>query len=270
MQPELDVIIPCFNAEATLERAVESALRQPEVTRIWLVDDGSTDGTANLIGRLKNRHPRIESETMPRNGGAAKARNWAALQSRADIIAFLDADDEYEDGALAAPLFVFTHYPEIALVRQKLRPVGLPERYRRAEGFERVWQSLEMSGAGNTVFRRSIFLAAGGFPQHELFRRLGGEDAALGIALTRCSVVATLFADSEPAVRYHLHPQAHAWRLLDAALFGKAAAGIRDSDRAEAEAVTESIAARVRALKHLTNIEQAGICSMTVERSETV
>lgn len=166
----LDLIIPCYNAEATLERAVASALRQAEIARIWLVDDGSTDGTADLIRRLHARYPRIIGQTMPENGGAARARNWAALQSSADIIAFLDADDAYEDGALAAPLAVLQRYPEMALVRLKMRPTGLPEHYRLAEGFARAWQSLEMTGAGNTVFRRSAFLAAGGFPQHELFR----------------------------------------------------------------------------------------------------
>ncbi|MDO4695975.1 MAG: glycosyltransferase family A protein [Neisseria sp.] len=267
-QTGLDVVIPCFNAEATLERAVESALRQPEATRIWLVDDGSTDGTANLIDRLKNRHPRIKAETMPQNGGAAKARNWAALQSSADIIAFLDADDEYEDGALAAPLFVFAHYPEIALVRQKLCPVGLPDHYRRTEGFSRAWQSLEMTVGGNMVFRRSIFLAAGGFPQHELFRRLGGEDAALGIAFTRCSVVATLFGEHIPGVTHYLHQNAHAWKLLDTSLFGKAADGITPAEQEQAEAVTQQIAERIRSLQNILAVEQTGICPITVEYAE--
>lgn len=229
------------------------------------MDDGSTDGTADLIRRLHARYPRIIGQTMPENGGAARARNWAALQSSADIIAFLDADDAYEDGALAAPLAVLQRYPEMALVRLKMRPTGLPEHYRLAEGFARAWQSLEMTGAGNTVFRRSAFLAAGGFPQHELFRKHGGEDAALGIAFTRCSVVATLFEEEVPGVVYDLHPNAHAWKLLDAALFGKAADGIGAAEGQQAEAVTQQIVGRIRSLQHLFSVPQTGICPIKVE-----
>lgn len=45
----IDVIIPCYNAENTLGRAVESVLVQPELGCLWLVDDASTDNTATLI-----------------------------------------------------------------------------------------------------------------------------------------------------------------------------------------------------------------------------
>ncbi|MDO5058614.1 MAG: glycosyltransferase family A protein [Neisseria sp.] len=264
MSPKIDVIIPCYNAAETLERAVISALRQPETGAVWLVDDTSGDNTAALIGRLKKADSRIRAETMLQNGGAAKARNWGALQSRADLIAFLDADDEYEDGALAVPQFVLQNRPDIALVRQKLQPVGLPKHYCRAEGFADAWQSLQMTVGGNMVFRRSVFLAAGGFPQDELFRRFGGEDVALGRAFLQCSIVATVFGDNVPAVRHTLHPNAHAWQLLDSMLFGKMPEGIGEAERQQADSISATIAERLRSVAPVLNTAQTGVCPMEV------
>lgn len=69
----IDVIIPCYNAEQTLVRAVQSALNQPELGKIWLVDDGSTDGTLALALSLQKQLPeKICVEKMPKNGGVAK------------------------------------------------------------------------------------------------------------------------------------------------------------------------------------------------------
>ena len=53
----IDVIIPCYNAETTLVRAVQSALNQAELGKIWLVDDGSTDGTFELMLSLQTQFP---------------------------------------------------------------------------------------------------------------------------------------------------------------------------------------------------------------------
>ena len=114
----IDVIIPCYNAETTLVRAVQSVLNQPELNLLWLIDDGSTDNTLALAKHLQARVPdKIRVEQMPQNSGVAKARNWGALQSEADLIAFLDADDAYENGALQVAEKIFEFKPETALVR---------------------------------------------------------------------------------------------------------------------------------------------------------
>lgn len=182
----IDVIIPCYNAEQTLVRAVQSVLNQPELGTLWLVDDGSTDSTLALALHLQAQVPtKIQVEAMPKNGGVAKARNWGALQSEAEFIAFLDADDAYENGALQVASKIFEFKPQTSLVRLNLKPIDLAERYSSHPNFDFAWQHMQMTGAGNTVFRRTFFLACGGFPQHQLFRELGGEDGALGIATTK-------------------------------------------------------------------------------------
>ena len=88
MQPTLDVIIPCYNAANTLRAAAESALAQSVVQTVWLVDDASDDGTPDIMRELAAQYPQIRCEYLPSNGGAARARNWGALQSRADFTAF--------------------------------------------------------------------------------------------------------------------------------------------------------------------------------------
>jgi len=93
----IDVIIPCYNAEQTLVRAVQSALNQAELGKIWLVDDSSTDRTFELMLSLKKQFPeKICIEQMPKNCGVAKARNWGALQSEAEIIAFLAQLEDFQ------------------------------------------------------------------------------------------------------------------------------------------------------------------------------
>ena len=265
MNPTLDVIIPCYNAENTLQAAAESALAQSVVRCVWLVDDGSADGTRGVMERLAKTHPQICCEHMPQNGGAAKARNWGALQSGADFVAFLDADDVYQPEALAAAYMALAKFPYLGLVRLKLVPQGFPQHYLQHGGFQTAWRRLEMTVGGNMVFRRSLFLAAGGFPQHDLFRTFGGEDAALGIAFTRGSVVGTLFAETCSGVQHVYRQGIHAERLLDAALFGKTPSGVTPEKMDEAEAVTEQICRRLDEIKAHRDFGQTGVMALNVE-----
>lgn len=111
----IDVIIPCFNAEKTLMRAVESVLAQSELGTLWLIDDASTDHTLVVAEQLAQAFPKqIKVESLPKNGGVAKARNWGALQSQAEFVAFLDADDAYEPNALQVAQAIFQITAEMA------------------------------------------------------------------------------------------------------------------------------------------------------------
>lgn len=254
----IDVIIPCYNAASTLVRAVQSVLNQPELGTLWLIDDGSTDETLALAHHLAQQAPhKIRVEALPCNGGVAKARNWGALQSEAEFIAFLDADDAYEKGALQAAAGVFQFRPEMSVVRLALNPIDLAERYREHPNFERAWQYMRMTCGGNIVFRRAFFLACGGFPQHALFRELGGEDGALGIATTKVAAVATLFDDA--GVLHYCREGMHAERLLDALLFNKHNPAVTPEKMAQAEAITDHICAQIKALHQGLASEKVGI-----------
>lgn len=264
----IDVIIPCYNAEQTLVRAVQSALNQPELGKIWLVDDGSTDNTLELALSIQKQLPeKICVEKMPKNGGVAKARNWGALQSEAEIIAFLDADDAYEPQALQVAQAVMDFCPDVSLVRLNLKPVGIAEKYATHPQFEYAWQHMRMTCGGNVVFRRAFFFACGGFPQHQLFRELGGEDGALGIATTKIAHVATCFQDA--GVLHYCREGMHAERLLDAILFNKQPEGVTPEKMAEAEGVTSRICHRIEQLKLGLNSPKVGIHPLKMEWSQS-
>ena len=96
----ISVIIPAYNSETTIARAIESVLAQPEGFRpaeILVVDDHSTDRTAEIAGELGARVIRHEV-----NRGAASARNTAAAAAAQPWLALLDADDEWLSNRLSA------------------------------------------------------------------------------------------------------------------------------------------------------------------------
>ena len=88
------VIIPARNAEPWIERAVASALAQPETSEVVVVDDGSTDRTAVVARDLADHNSRViylRPSEAPRGAGAARNLGVRACQS--PILCFLDADD---------------------------------------------------------------------------------------------------------------------------------------------------------------------------------
>ena len=102
MDKLVTVIIPAWNAERWLENTLRSVLGQsyPRL-RVLVIDDGSTDGTAALLERLRREDARLDWRTVP-NGGPAAARNRALeqLPEGTDYVMFLDADDLLEPDAV--------------------------------------------------------------------------------------------------------------------------------------------------------------------------
>ena len=92
-QPRFSVVIPAFQAEATLGSALDSVLAQTRQDfEVVIVDDGSTDGT-NQLARARASDPRVRLVEHPANQGLASARNTGIAESSAPYIGFLDADD---------------------------------------------------------------------------------------------------------------------------------------------------------------------------------
>lgn len=92
-QPAVDVLIPAYNAGATIEASVGSMCDQTyRNLRIIVVDDGSTDATPAILKRMAEADSRIQVVTTP-NGGIVIALNTALEHSQAEYIARFDADD---------------------------------------------------------------------------------------------------------------------------------------------------------------------------------
>lgn len=96
----VSVVIPCFNAEAYVADAIESALDQTAEVEVIVIDDGSTDSSLEVIRRYQSR---IRWETGPNRGGNA-ARNRGLELAEGDFVQFLDADDVLMPGKVAAQL----------------------------------------------------------------------------------------------------------------------------------------------------------------------
>ena len=98
--PEVTVVIAAWNAETTIDRAIESALAQTVPVEVVVVDDHSGDETRARAAALADSEPRLTVLAQPVNGGPSAARNRAIETSRAPWITVLDADDWMEPARL--------------------------------------------------------------------------------------------------------------------------------------------------------------------------
>jgi glycosyltransferase involved in cell wall biosynthesis/polysaccharide pyruvyl transferase WcaK-like protein len=97
---EIDVVIPLYNKADCVRAAIESVLEQScQPARIIVVDDGSTDGGAEIVGEMSD--PRIQL-IRQENAGVSAARNRGIAEATSELIAFLDADDVWMPGHLEA------------------------------------------------------------------------------------------------------------------------------------------------------------------------
>ncbi|MES5097966.1 glycosyltransferase family 2 protein [Agrobacterium sp. BA1120] len=107
MTPDLQsicVIIAAKNASDTIATAIVSALVEPEVSEVVVIDDGSTDATAAVAQSFDDGTGRLKVERFEVNRGPSAARNHAISISTAPLIAILDADDFFFRGRFAAML----------------------------------------------------------------------------------------------------------------------------------------------------------------------
>ena len=112
----ISAIVPVYNGAATLAEAVASILAQTGAALdVWIVDDGSTDGTADLAARLAAQSERV-TVLRQANAGAAAARNAGLARARGDLLAFLDADDLWTPGRLVAQVAALDADPSLDAV----------------------------------------------------------------------------------------------------------------------------------------------------------
>jgi glycosyltransferase involved in cell wall biosynthesis len=214
--PPISIIIPCYNAAATLARTLDSCVIQPAAAQIIVVDDGSTDLSATVVEHYSRRDARVILLRMPLNGGAARARNWAVMHASHDLLAFLDADDEYLPDALQTANEFLAQHPEEVSVRLDVDYVGFPAELTGHPDFDKHTATLSNTVPSSLIIRRAVYGALGGFPLDDLFRRIGGEDGAFSWALLE--IFGNKRINDTKRVRMHYHPGIHAERYLRIAL----------------------------------------------------
>src|SRR6266568_3383608 len=114
-RPLVTVIIPAYNAVATVARALDSALAQTyRPIEVIVIDDGSKDATSKIVASYRDE--RIRLLRLPRNQGESGAMNEGIASARGEYIAFLDADDEWLPTKLARQVPVLRENPKAAMV----------------------------------------------------------------------------------------------------------------------------------------------------------
>jgi glycosyltransferase involved in cell wall biosynthesis len=122
----ISVVIPLFNKEATIARALRSVLAQTfQDFEVIVVNDGSTDNGPRLVAG----DPRIRLVNQA-NAGVAAARNRGVAETRGEIVAFLDADDEWLPGFLETVCSLMRAHPDSEMFATSYFKVG-PDGQRR-------------------------------------------------------------------------------------------------------------------------------------------
>ncbi len=113
MNTLVSVIIPTYNCVEFVSDALDSVLSQDySPIEVIVVDDGSTDGTREVLGRYGDRINVFQQQ----NGGPAAARNLAVSKSKGEYLAFLDGDDLWLPGKLAVQMAYITSHPDARVV----------------------------------------------------------------------------------------------------------------------------------------------------------
>lgn len=137
---KISIIIPVYNKADFLEDCLQSVIgqigSQEDAFEIVLVDDGSTDGSADIIHRYASLFQYIVALSQP-NSGVSVARNNAIKAAKGDYVLFLDSDDELIPGALRQVYeYLKEHSSVDMLVTRQLRCIGDQKRLVSAPNLE--------------------------------------------------------------------------------------------------------------------------------------
>lgn len=112
--PAVSIIIPTYNAISYLPEAVQSVFQQSFTDyELIIIDDGSTDGTAQWVSQLSNSCVHLISQS---NQGKSAARNAGIKAAQAKYVAFLDADDLWEATKLEQQFAYLDQHPNVGLI----------------------------------------------------------------------------------------------------------------------------------------------------------
>jgi glycosyltransferase involved in cell wall biosynthesis len=184
---KVSTIIPAYNAERTIARAIDSAIAQDyKGQEIVVVDDGSADSTASILERYANQI-KVISQT---NRGVAAARNMGVRRSSGKYLAFLDSDDVWLSAKLETLIAVLEQQPQASLAFSDFT-------YMNSEGVatgrscidhapsmeEMLTELPPLILPSTSVIPRHMFDRTGGFP--EVFKRTQGCEDSWMLLLLR-------------------------------------------------------------------------------------
>ena len=171
----ISVVIPLYNKELEVERALRSVLFQSLMPgEIIVVDDGSTDGSRAVVERVMAENPTSNIRLLvQKNGGVSAARNRGIAEAKGRYVALLDADDWWLTGYIAEVCRMMEYYPDAEAYSTAFDIVSGDKRVRAAvpecEGVinpaEEALRSRYPIIPSTATLLRSAVMECGGFPE---------------------------------------------------------------------------------------------------------
>jgi teichuronic acid biosynthesis glycosyltransferase TuaG len=204
--------MPAFNAERHIPESIQTVLDQTVADwELIVVDDGSTDGTAEVVARYQAEDPRVQLVRRD-NGGQAAARNTGIRHSSAPVVAFLDADDLWLPEKLARQLDILqeTNADLVYSDGYVFYDDGSPERgdfFAVAPGAVDGPTMFQLLYAGNrvatlsVVVKRAALELVGLFDESRQFQNCEDYDLWLRLAHAGCD----FYGLSDKLMRYRRH-----------------------------------------------------------------
>jgi glycosyltransferase involved in cell wall biosynthesis len=169
-QPLVSVVVPAFNAEATLPETLRSVLDGTYCNiELLVVDDGSTDATADCVEQFARTDPRVRLHRQA-NRGLSGALNAGFALARGEYVARIDADDLWHPTKLDRQVEAARHAPDAAFIYTYVRYIDDQSRVLRdgpAQQFPAralcrgIYESL-VGGGSSAVMKRSAIIETGG------------------------------------------------------------------------------------------------------------
>lgn len=166
---KISVIIPTYNREKTIERAIRSVINQTySVDEIIIVDDCGNDNTYAVVNGINDN--RIKYIRLEENGGPAVARNEGVKQATSDWIAFHDSDDEWLPGKIEAQVNYLRSHKDVEFVYcsykttwgNNIVPTGFGFDHYEGDMIE-ILVNHNTVGAPTILMKKSLFDKIGGF-----------------------------------------------------------------------------------------------------------
>jgi len=173
----IDVIVPLFNKESKIVRCLESVINQTLLpNKLIIIDDGSTDNSKISAERVLNRYCGRYEIITTKNNGVSSARNFGLQSAESSYIAFLDADDFWDDSYLENALNLLMEHSDIGVLSffhrvKKGAKVFMPNQGvgNNFSGFLKSYPSSARSGSpvhsSKVIIKKSLLEGIGGFPE---------------------------------------------------------------------------------------------------------
>src|SRR5215831_9526139 len=157
---KVSVVIATKNRKDELYRAISSVVRQTELAEIVVLDDGSSDGTSDMV---RSKFPHVRLDRTESSLGCVVQRNRGAILCSGDVIVSIDDDAEFSSSRIIEQTVAGFCHPRVAAIAiPYVEPRNSGNRFQNAPNVDAIWITDVFRGTSYAV-RRQVFIGLGGF-----------------------------------------------------------------------------------------------------------